>query len=475
MPRRSAFNSAARPAAPPSTAPGSRRLRSIKAISRRRTFCSTKSFSNPPGSDQGKESFELIGPAGASTFFTYVITLEGDSGTGSPTGVADLVIDISSATFGSNGILFIKTNNTTTFPYPYTINAASGVLSTALLDVSGGVLENGSNTFAIIYSPTTPITLNTDYDANDDGTLELLPADAVIIDAIGGTDGGAGDVVYSASVGAAPTATLGYTRYLGNTTPKSAAAWFFGTLVVDTGNAALVNYLAVNTGGPTGTVSITPGGPNQGGTGGGDTTPPTVTASAFTFDSTAVLPAVTVTFSESVTASLTTADFTVTNIGNPATTADDVVVPAANLKVSYNTTTNVATLNYTVDGTTAVTFPNGNYTVKLTASGVTDAAGNALAGGDLTFNFFALSGDADRNRSVDSVDFAKLIANFGPGTGKTFTQGDFNFDGAISSVDFNLLVTNYGQTLPAVPAALPAATPFAAAGRVIDDLADLLG
>ena len=97
----------------------------------------------------------------------------------------------------------------------------------------------------------------------------------------------------------------------------------------------------------------------------------------------------------------------------------------------------------------------------------------------MVFNFFVLAGDATRDRSVDTVDFARVIVGFGTAGTKIFSQGDFNYDTLVSSLDFNILVANYGKSLPAVAASLPVAagarsSPFSDSGQAADDLADLL-
>jgi len=68
-----------------------------------------------------------------------------------------------------------------------------------------------------------------------------------------------------------------------------------------------------------------------------------------------------------------------------------------------------------------------------------------------------LAGDANRDRSVDTIDFNILASNFGL-AGKTFTQGNFNYDNTVDTIDFNILASRFGQTL-----ASPRATQLAAA------------
>src|SRR5262249_36768306 len=74
-------------------------------------------------------------------------------------------------------------------------------------------------------------------------------------------------------------------------------------------------------------------------------------------------------------------------------------------------------------------------------------------------NGFVLTGDANRDRTVDTIDFNILAANFSQ-SGKSFGQSDFNYDGTVDSVDFNLLASNFSKAL-APPTAT--ATAFRAA------------
>jgi len=59
-----------------------------------------------------------------------------------------------------------------------------------------------------------------------------------------------------------------------------------------------------------------------------------------------------------------------------------------------------------------------------------------------------LAGDANHDRTIDTIDFNLLAANFG-GTSKVWAQGDFNYDTLVDTVDFNLLASNFSQTVPA--------------------------
>ena len=117
--------------------------------------------------------------------------------------------------------------------------------------------------------------------------------------------------------------------------------------------------------------------------------------------------------------------------------------------LGYESVTNTATLSF--DGF----LPNGNYTARAIAAGITNGAGQPMAG-DAVRDFFSLAGDINRDRAVSGTDFAILAGNFGK-SGMTYAQGDLNGDGFVNGSDFALLAGNFGRTVPAPAAALTAA------------------
>src|SRR5262249_14153485 len=81
--------------------------------------------------------------------------------------------------------------------------------------------------------------------------------------------------------------------------------------------------------------------------------------------------------------------------------------------------------------------------------------------------FFVLTGDANHDRFVNTMDFTALAQNFGK-SNMNYAQGDFNYDGKVNALDFNALATRFGAHLAAagpLVASLPTATAaaFAAA------------
>ena len=174
-----------------------------------------------------------------------------------------------------------------------------------------------------------------------------------------------------------------------------------------------------------------------------DTTKPTASNGAFVVD-TAPLR-VTVKFSESVAASLSSADLQVRKIGS-----------TTNLPVTFagfDGATNTAT--FTINSVPA----DGNYRATLLAPGITDLAGNALAA-DYSIDFFILTADASRDRFVDTVDFNMMASHLGD-SGSTFVNGDFNYDGDVNVSDASVLAAHFGQRMSAATgaSAAPAAVP----------------
>ena len=99
--------------------------------------------------------------------------------------------------------------------------------------------------------------------------------------------------------------------------------------------------------------------------------------------------------------------------------------------------------------------PDGNYRLTVAARGVADRATGARNPAAMSFDFFALAGDADRNRRVDLVDFRRVAGNLGR-AGVGFSGGDFDYSGRVDRADLNRLVANFGRFLPAPAAAFAA-------------------
>ncbi len=148
-----------------------------------------------------------------------------------------------------------------------------------------------------------------------------------------------------------------------------------------------------------------------------------------------------ISFNESVAASIAPGDLILQNLTTGAT------VPSSKLTVSYDSATNVASFDYS-----AGRLPDGNYRATLSAGAVSDSAGNALTASYST-DFFALAGDANRDRVVDISDLGILATNW-QGSPRNFSQGDFNNDGQVDISDLGILATNWQKSVaaPSAPA-----------------------
>ncbi len=187
-----------------------------------------------------------------------------------------------------------------------------------------------------------------------------------------------------------------------------------------------------------------------------DTMPPSAVFSTFLFEN---FHGINVGFTEGVAASLSVSDFVVTH-------AMFGMVPDFVKMLTYEPMTNVATLTFPGSpGPSGMgSLPDGDYTLFMAMPTVTDLAGNPLTGSVMS-SFFALAGDANRDRGVNLLDFNILAGNFGQSP-RTFSQGDFNYDTIVNLLDFNLLASRFGVSL--APQSLTS-EPFSQ-NRIIDEL-----
>jgi hypothetical protein len=226
-----------------------------------------------------REYIELIGTPGASLAGYYFVIFEGEeeenSGTGS--GRADLVIDLSPYSFGANGLLTLVPGDAGvagyTWEYASLADPATNIVELPALMAGGGLLEDFSHTYALIRSPGGPIVQGTDYDTvgayeNADATaigvgvgiLDQLPTSAQWIDSVGVVEGGGGDrdrVATPPSLSHPgihvhqPTpaqqggnvASDAVTRRFGQALPNSIGAWFNGDIADGTPASAPIRYL----------------------------------------------------------------------------------------------------------------------------------------------------------------------------------------------------------------------------------------
>ncbi len=179
---------------------------------------------DPNGGDQPYEYVEIKGIPNSAAANLYFVSIEGDNPV---SGTADLVFDLSSLNFGSNGLIAIVAD---AVGHSGSFDPSTSLFATeAFNSGTGQTLENGTNTWALIYSPSA-IVQGTDLDPTNSGVL-TLPEGAFVMDAIAFTDGGATDIAYAPVLALSGTNTAGAaTRFLTDNRANDAAAWYYGDL-----------------------------------------------------------------------------------------------------------------------------------------------------------------------------------------------------------------------------------------------------
>lgn len=128
-------------------------------------------------------------------------------------------------------------------------------------------------------------------------------------------------------------------------------------------------------------------------------------------------------------------------------------------KIGGGAVPSMTMLAYGTDGANVASFTmntqlaDGNYRATISAAGVTD--GGDPMSENFVFDFFILGGDADHNRKVDARDLL-ILANNWLGSGKTFGEADFNYDGMVNQIDLTTMAQKWQVYLtPAPPPAQP--------------------
>ncbi|MBN2506620.1 MAG: DUF3616 domain-containing protein [Verrucomicrobia bacterium] len=206
---------------------------------------------NPPGEDAPFEYVEVRGPPNATLRNLAVLAIDGDQ-SGNP-GLAELVVDLDGDVLGGSGLMLIVAPG-----HPYLIFSGTTVHLAPSLALAGGALGNGTVSFLLV-ATSTRVAEGTDLDRGDNGTLERLPLDATVLDAVGWLDGDTNDLVFGGAVLTQAAGTPdAATRFTFNLTPNTAAAWFNGDLAGATGDGLIYDSATVSANFPYGAI-LTPG------------------------------------------------------------------------------------------------------------------------------------------------------------------------------------------------------------------------
>ncbi|MEH2023374.1 beta strand repeat-containing protein [Nostoc sp.] len=218
---------------------------------------------DPPSTDGPKEYIELRGTPGATLApGTYLVGIEGDSGSSNPGNVQD-IFNLSGKQFGSNGLLVLLQKSN---PYVNVVNPNANVVTNTGTGAGWGSgasssishtgqagatdIENSSVSFFLIQATTAP-TLSNDIDSNDDGIADgTVYSNWTLLDSVSVLDGtSTTDRAYSSIVfrkgttgGSVPAnATVvdtsfiaGYVGRSGNTTGSTASDWVASAITTGT-------------------------------------------------------------------------------------------------------------------------------------------------------------------------------------------------------------------------------------------------
>ena len=345
---------------------------------------------NTNGSDTSNEYIELEGTPGQTLQNVYVVSVEGD---GTAAGTVTAAFNLSGVTVGTNGLIMLKSATSPTLPDP---TNGTTVVHDVQFDNPGGTLQNGSNSFLVVLSPTA-ITTSSNLDPDLDGNLNL-PEGAKLADGIGWYDTAGSDHFYGAILPPLTTAApQAATRFPTDTDPLSVGAWYYGNLVSGDANFDYTTDGTSSNNLPAGG-KLTPGDINF-----PAVAAPTLNTLTFNYDTTN--QNITLDFSTDVFASFSTDDFTLTQTNSPS-----FVVPSANIQINHGATANEIVLTFTNYPHNAL--PDGRYTLLVNHAGITDSSNNVLAA-DGTLNFFVLSADANHDGKVNALDFNALATHFG--------------------------------------------------------------
>lgn len=118
---------------------------------------------------------------------------------------------------------------------------------------------------------------------------------------------------------------------------------------------------------------------------------------------------------------------------------------------NYDSQTHVATLTFptsinTISNGMSGLLPDGNYSLMIPANSITTTAGVPLDQ-DFNLEFFFFSGDHNHDRRVDISDLYTMATNWFM-DGKTFAEGDYDYNFTVNQGDLTVLARQWQVTLP---------------------------
>ncbi|WP_168205366.1 Calx-beta domain-containing protein [Bythopirellula goksoeyrii] len=406
---------------------------------------------NQPGNDGGAELFELTGTPGAALGSFYAVVIAGDIG--ADQGATDLVVDLGQYEVGANGTVLIGSQNN----FAWDVPAGTTFIGLPELDVEFlGGNDNGTSTYALVYSPFTPLhTGRFDYDWNNNGGLEL-PVGAEIVDSIAIRDNSSTDSTYGGGANTLQTnPTSSYdavSRLPGTTARNNAASWYGADLFGS--NDALIYDDNFSTGLPSVGAAVTPGELNTG----TDLQNPIAT-----IDSVDTSSGVVIHFNGTVSQVLvgdgTSYEGPGVGPGISVTKTDGTQIPGVNpLPVVSGFGTSSLSLSFLGTGTIGGQLPAGTYNLNFIGDSVVangralDAAGTGSPSNtsiQISVASTGSSADFDGDGDVDGRDFLAWQRGFGkPAAVKA--DGDADNDMDVDGEDLTVWQGQYDTTPPLV-------------------------
>ncbi len=203
---------------------------------------------NPGGSDNGQEFIELIG-AGTLPANTWILSVDGDSGSAARINYAK---NVSSLAFGASGLMLVK-GTSTTFA-----GVTAGTTIVSDVQLNGAPLQNGAESILLV-TAASPLTITAG------ATLYTSLTGLTVLDAIAASDG-TGTSYGGAAIPGCPPADANPVhaalRIAGDLRPKTVAAWYAGQCVGVATFLGLDLVSICSPGGPV-TYSLSPGRPNN--------------------------------------------------------------------------------------------------------------------------------------------------------------------------------------------------------------------
>lgn len=379
---------------------------------------------NPPGANTPYSYVELRGEPGAAVTNAYLLEIEGDLAQNA--GRIDSILPIN-GTLGTNGLMLIRSSAGFAAEDP-----ATTVIDLAQLDAGNPGFEIGSATFVLLaHDPTVApfgLAVGDDLDPTNAGSLSL-PTSVTPIDRVGLLDGSLNDIAYGVPIGPigipiAPDAPDAVSRFYDNTTPNTAAAWFWGNVVGLTGDTT--TYSSVST-------QRSPNFPTNGRLTPGAHLIGLLSAS---FNYVGQSHNVSIAFTTDVTAGVSPDDFELLN------TTTNTVVQTQVASISADGKT--VTLSFANTGGVAPNvLKNGDYRLRVKGA----SSGGGLLAEDYDVFFFFVNADFNHDRAVNFSDLLTLAQNYNNSTNATFAAGDTNYDGVINFADLLTLAQRYGSSL----------------------------